>query len=290
MDSAMRDLEQIQERTHEREARPLALLLVVVTLGLVLAMGLWVGSLGESDAGADDDPLAHLDPSVGLVTEAREASAPAAEALPADERPIHARDLVFPEALVDDERPEVAAAMAMAAAELAHPEPLEEAAAAQAVLPAHVAAGLSAPGLGIAAPEAPPVATLEAALPAALPAAVTASDGAHDLAQAASRDPMVAAALPAPPSTPMAPPGTDGAYTLQVISYESEASAEAFAAGLRTRGHNAFVLRAEVEGRGEVWRVRIGPFDSMGQAQRYRSEFEAAENMNTLIVRRRDPE
>jgi cell division septation protein DedD len=75
---------------------------------------------------------------------------------------------------------------------------------------------------------------------------------------------------------------------VQVISYDSADSAESFAAGLRARGHRAFVMSAEVEGRGTMYRVRVGPFETMREAQAYRREFERTERMNTLLVRRRD--
>jgi cell division protein FtsN len=47
-------------------------------------------------------------------------------------------------------------------------------------------------------------------------------------------------------------------------------------------------MQAHVDGRGTVYRVRIGPFESMGEAARYRASFEAAEHMNTIVVRRRE--
>jgi cell division protein FtsN len=36
-----------------------------------------------------------------------------------------------------------------------------------------------------------------------------------------------------------------------------------------------------------MYRVRIGPFDTMAQASAYRSRFEATEHMNTIVIRRR---
>nr|MDQ3036934.1 SPOR domain-containing protein [Myxococcota bacterium] len=84
-----------------------------------------------------------------------------------------------------------------------------------------------------------------------------------------------------------APEGHDGEYTVQVISYDSADGAHAFAAGLRVRGHRAFVMRADVEGRGTVYRVRVGPFDTMAEAQGYRRRFEETERMNVIVVRRR---
>ncbi|MEC7518572.1 MAG: SPOR domain-containing protein [Myxococcota bacterium] len=261
MDSAMRDLEQIREREDEGEGRPLALvaLLIGVTVALVFAMGSVVGWSAEEDV-AQDDPLARLDRAAGLAPVEDEEEAPLPE--------LDRTDLRFPEALGPaDERPEVAAVVAAAAAELAHPDPLEH-------LPP-MQAGLDR-------------ARVEAALPAALPAGTLAGPGSDALARTAATDPLVASSLPAAPAEP-APAGHDGEYTVQVISYDSPEGAEAFAAGLRSRGHRAFVVRAEVENRGTMYRVRIGPFETMREARAYRRQFEETERMNTLVVRRRDP-
>ncbi|GAB5544750.1 MAG: hypothetical protein SangKO_045100 [Sandaracinaceae bacterium] len=257
MDSAMRDLEQIREREDEGGGRPLALvaLLIGVTVALVFAMGSVVGWSSEEQV-AEDDPLARLDRAAGL--------APVADA---EEEPLPDVDrtgLRFPDALgPTDDRPELAAVVAAAAAELAHPDPLE-----------HL----------------PPMRThIQQALPAALPAASLAATGSEALARSAATDPLVASALPAASADP-APAGHDGEYTVQVISYDSPEGAEAFAAGLRSRGHRAFVISADVEGRGTMWRVRIGPFETMREARAYRRQFEETERMNTLVVRRRAPD
>jgi DedD protein len=62
----------------------------------------------------------------------------------------------------------------------------------------------------------------------------------------------------------------------------------AFAAGLRARGHEAFVISAEIEDRGTWYRVRIGPFETQREAEAFRRSFERTERMNTLLVRRRE--
>lgn len=260
MDSAMRDLEQIREHDGEGGGRPLALvaILIGVTVALVLALGMAVGGSGEAEALAEDDPLARLDRAAGLALPE-----------PIEEEPalpeVNRAALVFPRALAHaDERPEVAAALAAAAAELAHPDPLDP------------------------APSWAPPVVPATALPAALPAGVAAAPGSASLARDAAHDPLIAESIPAPSAAGAAPAGHDGAYTVQVISYDSPEGAEAFAAGLRARGHRAFVLRAEVDGRGTMYRVRVGPFETQREAQAYRQQFERTERMNTLLVRRRD--
>jgi DedD protein len=85
-----------------------------------------------------------------------------------------------------------------------------------------------------------------------------------------------------------APAAEAGDFLLHVISYESRAPAEALARALRERGHEAFVVSGEVNGRGRYYRVRIGPFASKQAADAYRRTFEIRERMNTIVVRRED--
>jgi cell division septation protein DedD len=99
---------------------------------------------------------------------------------------------------------------------------------------------------------------------------------------------MVASALPAAPARERGGVGRDGEYTLQVISYRTSEEAELFADALRSRGHDAFIQEADVEDRGRFYRVRIGPFETQGDAERARRRVEAEEQMSTFVVRRRD--
>lgn len=264
MDSAMRDLEQIQERNDDGEGRPLALvaLLIVVTITLVFAMGSLVGWSGEAEEAADD-PLARLDRAAGLLAEDEATDDDDADEVPSIDRSA----LTFPSALgpVDD-RPELTAALAAASAELEHPDPL-----------AHL------PPM-----DEPAEDRIARVLPAAVPAAVAAGPGSRTLARAAAHDPLVASSLPAPSTQAPAPVGREGEYTVQVISVPEPEAAEAFAAGLRARGHRAFVVSAEIEDRGTTYRVRIGPFETGREAAAYQRSFELSERMSTLVVRRRE--
>lgn len=258
MDTAMRDLEQIEEKDPtEGQGRSVAvfLLATLVTGGLVYGVAQLLGG-GEAEAAAHD-PLAALAEASELAAAAREAEA--AEAEPVD---VERTELAFPEALGGDERPEVEASFAAAAAE--H-ERLQNGA----VFVGHVR---------------PPSPTSMA-----LPAAALATPQAEELAAAASRDAMVAAALPAEERRgPRGTVGMDGKYTLQVASYRDAEEAEAFAVALRDRGHDAFTMEADIDGRGIFHRVRIGPFETGREAELYRRQFEQTERMDTFIVRRRD--
>ena len=102
----------------------------------------------------------------------------------------------------------------------------------------------------------------------------------------ARQDPLFAAAMRAPsPRRAPAAEGRPGAFTLHVISYDRVELARTFAAGLRAKGHSAFIVTADVPERGRSFRVRIGPFTSRQHAEAYRRRFEAEEQMNTVVLR-----
>ncbi len=242
----MRDLERIEERSSDDGNR----VLVLSGVGLIAAIGIVVAAIA---ALPDDDEARIDDPLQALALQ----GAPEVAQNSEDEPPGPALDpktLSFPTTLVTESRPEVAAAMAAAAAELAHLDPLTS----------------------------PPP---RSKIAAGLPAAVTAGPDREVVEMAAVRDPLVAATVPA--RTKSSPAGYEGLYTLQVISYRDPQEAQVFADALRKRGHAAYVTSGSVEGRGTHWRVRIGPFESRREAQSYRTTFEHEEGMNTFIVRKK---
>jgi cell division septation protein DedD len=69
-----------------------------------------------------------------------------------------------------------------------------------------------------------------------------------------------------------------------VSSFRSESDAQGFAGQLRARGHKAYVLEAHVAGRGNWYRVRIGPFPTQHAASQYRASFEAKEHVVPFLV------
>lgn len=247
MDTAMRDLDLIQEnRDDENPGRKAAMLGMagLSTVALVFAMGVILGGGGEeSEPPSREDPLAALAPS--MLPEPSEDELAEDEASP---EAIAPGEVAFHERLTDP-RPEVEAALAAASAE------------AQVLAGQAGQAGTTEPGAE-AALEPVPVA------PAAAPAG--------DVARFPTTE-----AIPA--VRPVAS-GRSGAFTLQVVSYRTRAEADLFAEALRGRGHGAFVARVELDGRGTYFRVRIGPFDNRVQAERYRATFEREENMNTYVV------
>lgn len=279
MDGAMRDLSLIREQTDETDATVRRWMLYGLAAGtttlLVVALCAQLGP--SSGPEIPNDPLARLD--------ALSRSAPFAEL--GEEPPPPTVDriaLSFPERLTE-EPPELAAMLAAAAAEAAHPDALV---ADELTTPSEASHVFATSGFSGTAP-ASDASRRHAAerVPELLPAAVSATEG-DDIARAALLDPLVSASFPAERVGEPAREGHDGRYTLQVISYDSAEGAQAFAAGLRARGHRAFVMRATVEGRGTVYRVRIGPFETLSQANAYRARFEQSEHMNTIVIRRRE--
>jgi cell division septation protein DedD len=247
MDTAMRDLERIEERSSD-DGRGV---LVLSGVGLVAAVAVVVAAVAALPDGSEpqrEDPLQ-------MLAIADEMQAEEANEEPAADPALDPETLSFPTTLVTDTRPEVAAAMAAAAAELAHLDPVTT----------------------------PPP---RSDIAAGLPAAVTAGPDREVVEMAAVRDPLVAAAVPA--NTTSAPAGHEGRYTLQVISYRDPQEAQVFASALRKRGHAAYVTTGTVEDRGTHWRVRIGPFETRQAAQGYRTTFEREEGMNTFIVRNKN--
>ena len=81
-----------------------------------------------------------------------------------------------------------------------------------------------------------------------------------------------------------ASPGHEGGYQLQVSSFHTPSEAQAFADQLRARGHKAYVLEANVPGRGTWYRVRVGPFPTQHAAAEYRADFEEKEHVVPFIV------
>ena len=241
----MRDLERIEERSSDDNRG----VLILSGVGLLAAIGIVLAAVAALPG---DAPETQEDPLQTLIL-AEGTQAKPAKVEPAPE--LDPKSLAFPTTLVTASRPEVAAAVAAASAELAHLDPLTKTPARS-----NIAAGL--------------------------PAAVTAGPDREVVEQAVTLDPLMAATLPQD-AAETAPAGREGLYTLQVVSYREPSEARLFAEALRKRGHTAYVAKGVVEGRGTHWRVRIGPFESRRDAENYRRTFEREEGMNTFVVRRR---
>jgi cell division septation protein DedD len=284
MENRVRDLEQIQERDGDDRGRRIGALLMaaLALVGLTFAIGVVVGRAAEPTAQADADPLAKLD-------RAQPGTLAPATA-PPKRAEVRAADLSFPATLTEnEERPEVLAALAAAAAEEA--ALAGDARPSMAAEPAGEAALAAAPKEpALPEPLEPRAEVSTEELVASVPAAVAAGAAGRSLPKSMRSDPLVANALRNgdDEDTVDAAHGHEGELTLQVISYDSPEPARAFAAGLREKGYEAFVTAADVEERGRFYRVRIGPFKSREQAEKQRAKFEQEEHMNTFVVRKKD--
>jgi len=157
MDTAMRDLERIEERSTD-EGRGV---LVLSGVGLVAALGIVVAAVAAlpdgSESQAPEDPLQ-------MLAMAEEIDGQK-EAEPEEDPELNPESLSFPNTLVTETRPEVAVAIAAATAELQHLDPVTS---------------------------RPP----RSDIAAGLPAAVTAGPDGEVVEMAAKRDPLVAATVP----------------------------------------------------------------------------------------------
>lgn len=156
MDTAMRDLERIQERSSD-EGRGVLMLSAV---GLIAALAVVVAAaaaLSEGPQSPEPDPLQML----AAIDADDVEEEPSVEV---DEPALDPKTLSFPSTLITDTRPEVAVAVVAAAAELEHLDPVIT----------------RAPRSDIAA---------------GLPAAVTAGPDGEVVELAAAHDPLVAATV-----------------------------------------------------------------------------------------------
>jgi cell division septation protein DedD len=277
MGKRMRDQQLLQEDPEARGRRLGTLVMgALMIVALVLSVGLALGRAASSASRDRIDPLEELARIRVATPTIADESARRVAPERAPTAPIDATKLTFQRELTEEEdRPEVAAVLEAAAREAERrapkklPLPTEE-------------LTLAPPRLPSERESRPPSART------AMPAGMSASSANGKLTKAARHDKLVAAAMPQPNPHSRAHAGSDGEYTLQVMSFDTAASADAFATTLRDKGHEAFVLTGEENGRARSYRVRIGPFPSKSQADAYRRGFDARENMNTIVIKRQE--
>lgn len=264
MEDRLRDLEQIQERDVDESARRVGLVVLasVAVVAVIFSLGVVVGRAANPDHDTEDDPLARIE-SLNQVNSERKNEI-------FEPSRVRAEELSFPSVLTQkQDLPEVSAAVAAAAAE-------------EASLNAKLAELSSDANTGMVP-----------AVPALDPPTITKVVSGSLAVQPSAKSPRTNVIKPVTgPSIPqrvereIASVGQEGEYNLQVISYERREPANAFAKGLRARGHRAYVLGVDVPERGTYWRVRIGPFDSKWEADQYRRKFEQEERMNVIVVKK----
>jgi DedD protein len=291
MEHRVRNLDQLQEQETDRRKRGSLAMAALAILSLAFAIGLVVGK-AALPATPERDPLDQLDRVLEATRREAAASAPPSAAAtagadaqaaakpakaPAPPPGVEAAQLTFERSLTEaEERPEVLAALQAAERE-------EEKLAIHTAAPSTRAPEDRDYEIGGLDDDEP--APLGNVSKGAVPANLAAFGGSQKLEKSKSHDKLIAAAMPRL-SGHAAARGSDGEFTLQVISYDSQPAAEAFASALRARGHEAFVTAGDVEGRGRYYRVRVGPFKSHGEAEDYRRAFEQRERMNTIVVRK----
>jgi len=86
--------------------------------------------------------------------------------------------------------------------------------------------------------------------------------------------------------TPLQSPGeewADAGWTVQVTATTDAANAEAIAARLRSRGYDAYTIKAP--NRGQMWyRVRVGRFNTRAEAQETESRLRTVESLSGAFV------
>lgn len=247
----LRNLERIQEGVPTRWSR-------WSTLFLALSGSVAIGAVGFAMRSHKGPPkAATVDPLTVLVAEAQAKKAPVNE--------IVASEVTFPEVLSDSEARTTALVSVkdksgkLVAAET-EAEPEDSAA-------------------NDAALEQLPVVPLPAGT---LLGQTKVSTGAEDELMRISVH-----ASEVPSDAPLAEPGSEGGFMIQVASFQQQEDADAFAQELRRRGHRAFRQAANVPGRGVWHRVRVGSFKTKYEAGMYKKKLEDVERVTALVI---DPE
>jgi DedD protein len=247
-EGGVRNLDQIQESDHESKT-PRA-----VTLTLLIVGGACAIFAGYILPGRKSTPTKAVDPLGDLV--AQRSHAGAAAPLPTDLSP---HDVTFPGMLSDSDKTTTALA---------------------AVRPNSAALSSAVPTT-LASPPPPTDRLPVVAIPAqnVLEASPIVTRPRDPLTKAASDSASMVT-----PAAASSGAGHEGGYQLQVSSFRSHDEADGFANQLRARGHKAYVLEAQVPGRGLWYRVRVGPFATQHAASSYRSTFESREHVVPFII------
>jgi cell division septation protein DedD len=251
----VRNLEQIQEQDSARRGSRIgALILAALASAAIVTSSVVMAKRKGPPAVSSADPLGEL------VSNAKSQT-------PAER--LDGRDVTFPSVLSDKDKPTTAlAAVKDERGRLIAREDMT-----------------ATPALPPPPTDRLPVVPLPlGTLLTATPVTTEPKDRLTTLAADAAR---AAGAARAADASTLAAPGTDGGFQLQVASFKDVADADKLVDELRQRGHRAFRQAAYVPERGLWQRVRIGPFKSRYEAQKYKVEFERTERVAPFLV---DPE
>jgi DedD protein len=269
MGDSIRNIERIEEND-DAPRIPRAVTVALVVLGGACAV-LVALALGGRTSGAPEkkgDPLGDL-----LAARSRTAQPGPTASIPGPTE-LSPREVTFPSMLSDSEHPSTALAAVRSGPAPSWAPTASRVAGDQPPPPTDRLSVVPIPALSAPAPVEPP-AVIPA--PAPDPLAKAASD-------AIKLDTPSPWASPRASSTEAAPAGHEGGYQLQVSSFRTAAEAATLSEQLRARGHKAYVIQANVPGRGTWYRVRIGPFASQRAASEYRTTFEDREHVVPFLV------
>jgi DedD protein len=290
----VRDLEKLRTRSEFRlRSGHLVLIIAATAIGVGLLFA--AGSAFTGKGSADEKKAPAQDPFAGL---AQAKPAAAAETAPTATTTVPDPDALPPLQLSFHDRlsqPAPGAAPIVAVVPVAPPvevEPIDRPLPVDLVVPAvpMPTAPLPMPELAPALP--PPAPVTPPPVIAVAPALPMAAAPVQSV-----REPM---APPLPPGNPepvfeeettpaLAQAGERGVFTLQISSFDEQNDAVAFMNMLRQRGHESFLVRARSIENELIYRVRVGPFESQADAERYRRKFERTERIPTFVVRRTLP-
>ena len=90
---------------------------------------------------------------------------------------------------------------------------------------------------------------------------------------------------PAVAATPTPIDPQPGKYTVQVASSQNKEQADSEASKLKSHGWPAYVVKAEIPGKGVFYRVRIGQFEDMEGAEKMRDAIIKAEGREAFVAK-----
>jgi DedD protein len=131
----------------------------------------------------------------------------------------------------------------------------------------------------VAARAAVPVAAVAAPVPATEPAKPAVQPVAQKPAAPIAAKP--APAKPAPVKVAAVTPA--GRFSVQVGAFADSAGAEKLASRLRTKGYTSYV-KADAEGGGKRYRVRVGPVNARERAEELAAKLVKGEKLPTWII------
>jgi len=73
-------------------------------------------------------------------------------------------------------------------------------------------------------------------------------------------------------------------YTLQLASYQDKETADSDVKKMKKRGYAAFIVSAELPGKGMWHRVRLGSFANKASAEKLQKELHAKEGLSPMVV------